>query len=271
MPWTDLKPGGLDAYFGTEGADRDALWVFVHVPKTAGSALGGQLAAGRTPSHNVTINYTDPATPYATRWTQAVDGFLAADAEQRHRFVTGHHLIRHVDRLRAARPDLRLATLLRDPVDRVISNYRYCTTPKHPTHVEFTATYPTLEHFVEHRANQNAMTRQLLPFRPAYVGEAILWIETRYSFVGTVEDLSKSLHILGRLVEVGLDPGRRINVTDAAAVERTPVTAAMRSRIAAVNDDDVALYEHFRARLASIEGPGADVPKGDSHAGIDAV
>ena len=58
---------------------------------------------------------------------------------------------------------LKLITMLRDPAVRMISDYRYQTTPAHPVHREFVERFPTFEDYLATEWTRNRMFRFLRP------------------------------------------------------------------------------------------------------------
>ncbi len=57
-----------------------------------------------------------------------------APADTRCRSFSGHIRRPHIDFIQTELPGTRFFTLLREPVARVVSDYRYCLSPSHPTH-----------------------------------------------------------------------------------------------------------------------------------------
>jgi Sulfotransferase family len=106
---------------------RDGRYGFIHIPKSAGSSMVSTL-------HRVAGDIVHVATPYD----------LASFSEM---FEDAVILSGHIPRFMFdwhKRPRT-LMTVLRDPVQRVLSNYRYIlTTPGHIAHRYFKRYHPTL-------------------------------------------------------------------------------------------------------------------------------
>ncbi len=136
MNMNDLFDGRFDRYFGTAHQD-DPLWVFVHVPKTAGSSLNGELQPILSPNYHIYIDYAglDPseaAQSYEQLFDNAVDRFIQAAQARRYRFCTGHINAPQLLRIKETLPNVRPVTLLREPVARYVSDYRYQCSSMHP-------------------------------------------------------------------------------------------------------------------------------------------
>ena len=158
MDLNDLFAGDFDKYFADAHAGTP-LWFFVHVPKTAGSSLNGEMVPSLFPNHHIYIDYSklDPSEvgqSYEALFDKSVDHFIelaqaaaqAADAAgpasgpkgpKRYRYCTGHINAAQLDRIVSEVPDVRPFTLLRDPVKRFVSDFRYQRSPLHPGWGEF--------------------------------------------------------------------------------------------------------------------------------------
>ena len=98
-------------------ADPPALYVFDHIPKTAGTTFRrSYLRAAFPRDERWILSGGDKNAEDRERFLQ-----LPAQARRRIRIVAGHY----VDSLRAHVPDARFLTVVRDPVDRLVSSYRH--------------------------------------------------------------------------------------------------------------------------------------------------
>lgn len=167
MKLTDLYAGNFESYF-TDAQANHPLWLFVHVPKTAGSSLNGELQSIFSPSHHMFIDYAklDPSEAtlsYEYLFDQAVDRFIAMAQAKRFRYLTGHINASQVLRIVANVPNVRPITLLREPVSRFISDYRYQRSEMHPGHAEFREQYPTIQDYLRLEGDWNKTATSLLP------------------------------------------------------------------------------------------------------------
>lgn len=268
-----LLEGDFDRYFDparTEGA----MWIFQHVPKTAGSSLRAELLkAFDEPDDetNIHIDGTDPAIPFHARLDAAVEAFIARAGTRPYRFVSGHIFERHVSRLRQAFPSARVLTFLRDPVSRVISDYRYQRSSLHPGHLAFRAAVPTLEAYLEQPGESDKMARYLLPGPMFLDGDAERGFEhliDAVEFIGLQDEYAASFALLRHLVPLSPQP--------AAAERRNPPTqdnpaledAEVAARIEARNTLDLAIMRELRRRLDQVrEGLDAWVSRREPLAG----
>jgi Galactose-3-O-sulfotransferase len=130
--------------------------IFLHLPKTAGSTLSTVLRwQYRHLRPEQILRLSD-------RGAQEVDA-LPADRRAGLRLVMGHFPFGIDEHLPMP---VQYLTIVRDPVRRVMSTYRYVLgRPKHPLHDVVTSSGMTFADYVEsgvHRAQvENALTRQL--------------------------------------------------------------------------------------------------------------
>ncbi|WP_203072662.1 sulfotransferase family 2 domain-containing protein [Falsiroseomonas ponticola] len=235
-----------DAAIGTDPC------VFVHIPKTAGTSLRTELAALLEPSASIAVDAADGRPDFRARMDDAVEQFLKDGGPAGIRFVSGHLLARHAARLRSHYTDARFVTLLRNPVDRVVSDYRHQRSPRNPLQADFTARFPTLKDYVDFAPEQNRMARHLVPDPLLASGRAaacIAYIMRAYAFVGIQEMYEVSFLTVTALSGRPRLPSLRINVNEDDEDERR-VTTAMAQYIGQANRLDVAIYDHFHARLA---------------------
>lgn len=232
--------------------DGAKLWVFAHIPKTAGSSLSRALAAHAGPYRNIHPAPVDDGLPHLQKIARAVDRFLGEARDSGFRSCSGHIRRDSFRRIADAVEGARLVTFLRDPVDRVISDYRYSRTPAHPEWREVIETYPTIESYIEDPKTQDKMWRFLLGDRRAPLDAGIALIEEEFAFVGIVENYPLSLGVLFRMIAGReIDPGPRVRRTEPTEDNRVEITGVLRRRIAELNRRDQALFRHFRQKLVS--------------------
>jgi hypothetical protein len=232
-----------------KGAAGEVLWLFVHIPKTAGSSFRNTLAQHLKPEHNINITKLRGTSGRAEAFGQAIDEFLSLDRDQRFVFASGHLNMAEVVRIREelGRP-VRLLTMLRDPVQRVISDYRYQRTPAHANHEAFGVAFPTLESFAESRRSQNKMFRYL-----ALPGESIeaatARIERDFSLVGSAEMYPLSIRLCSELIGPKFTTKARLNPTQNTGDNEVTVDNDLINRVRRMNSKDERLWAYFRNRL----------------------
>jgi hypothetical protein len=234
--------------------ENTGLWLFVHVPKTAGSSLSGELARLAPPYHNIHIDHTDRSRPGPERFDLVVEGFLAEAATKPFRSASGHILHRHMEQIVAAIPGVKPVTMLRDPLKRVISDYRYQRSPMHPLSAEVIRKAPDFAAFLDLPGPRNRMAKHLVPLemiRRERLEESVAYVMDRFAFVGLQEAYALSFRLLTALITgapVQPTEKRRVN-EEGEAVELTPELEALaRAR----NAVDCAIYEALAQRFAGI-------------------
>jgi hypothetical protein len=229
--------------------DDDNLWLFVHVPKTAGTSFSHEMAREMPPYRNIHVDYENPDLPYEAQLQAAVDRFIDDARETAFRSASGHITAVHAQQIYEAIPTAKLITFLRDPVARVISDYRYQRTPAHPPYQKFIEQFPTLEDYIEFPDARNKIFRFLVPNHRTPIADAVAQIEESFTFVGLVEMYPMSFNVTFRLF--GLNPmpvehQRKTETNEFNIYEDSP---ELRARIRKLNELDVVLFEHFRSIL----------------------
>jgi hypothetical protein len=251
MSLAGLVDADLERYI-TENRGDDRCWFFVHIPKTAGSSFRRELIDVLSPNCNIHVDRDRRSEPYAQKIVDATKSFNKRLTQRRYRFASGHvpivTLAKHVDGWR----DLKLITMLRDPVTRMISDYRYQTTSAHPTHREFLERYPTFESYLRTEWTRNRMFRFLRPTNQATVEDCIQFLVEDFAFVGLVEMYPLSVRLVTRLMERERSPSRHLRITSETEHNRIEVTPKLIEQVRELNSSDVALYSYFHAKLRAV-------------------
>jgi hypothetical protein len=232
----------------------------VHVPKTAGSSLNGELAPILTPSHHIFIDYSqlnaaEAQQSYEALFDQSVDRFIEAAQSTRFRYCTGHINASHVQRIAEAVPNVRPITLLRDPVARFVSDYRYQRSSMHPGHADFAAAFPRIEDYLEKEGDWNKTATTLIPEAVRIngsAGDCATWLMRHYAFVGVQEMYELSLHALSWFAGTPRRPTVRKRVNTPTPENEVVLTPALEAEIRARNALDVGLYEALAPRFLAV-------------------
>lgn len=238
-----LFAGDFDRYFAEAGRDA-SLWVFVHVPKTAGSSLEVDLATFMKPFANIHIDYTDTSKPYQKLLDETVERFLTRHRETPYRLAAGHIMARHTELLRQTIPGVRGFSMLRNPIDRLISDYRYQCSRQNVAREAFVSTTPDFATYVGRKHVHNKAALALVP-RPIVeagdVAAATDHVMRNYAFVGLQEQYPLSLWTLTALLGHPMRPKTRarVNTETEHHVVLTPQEEAEVRRLNAV---DVGLF-----------------------------
>jgi hypothetical protein len=262
----------FENYFAQAGAGTP-LWLMVHVPKTAGSSLGTELAALLKPSYNINIRSVDPpldhiakpAARHAAKFEFAVDQFLSAAAATPHRFATGHITGDHAKRIMTTLPDVRAFAMLRHPVARFVSDYRYQRTPMHSDPEGFKARYPDFPTYVHTHRISNKITSHLVPKRLLDTKDAqacIDYITDTYSFIGMQEAYPLSFRTITTLIGSPARATARERVNTPTPENSVELTPELERTIRENNPIDMAVFAAFAQRLRAIrEGLAAYLNK----------
>jgi hypothetical protein len=254
MRLADLFDGRFDDYFAAAHEGRP-LWMFVHVPKTGGSSINGELMPVYGPSKHIFIDYNDGSRSYHELIDEAVDRFLVEAETKRFAFCTGHLLSPQVEKIMAARPDVRPITMLRNPVSRVLSDFRYQRSDMHPGHEGFRAAFPTLDSYVEQIGEANKSSLHVLPDGLRLAGDAAACVDylmTTYRFIGFQEEFALSLHALTWFSKKPRASTVRRRVRDVDVADDFAISDAAMDRIAEVNRLDIAIHADLWGRFSAI-------------------
>ncbi len=248
-----LFEGDFDRYFAAVQAGRP-LWLFVHVPKTAGSSLTAEAESILQPSFNIDIDHTDTTRSYQARFDAAVQSFISAHGERNFRFVTGHINARHVEMIRASVPDLCIFAMLRNPIARVVSDYRYQRSPMNTARANFIASTPSFETYVARKHVHNKIALNLAPRALVEAGDVdgcVAYILNTYAFIGLQEMYPLSLRTLTTLMGEPRLPQARVRVNDSAE-DQVDLTPARLTELRALNAVDIGICRAFAAKFREI-------------------
>ena len=243
----------------------DDTLLFIHLPKTGGTALRSALQDAFEPSQSAFVYGAGDLDESISR---AAFEALSDDEIDRLRLVMGH--FRYGVHQRIARP-YRYATLVRQPVDRVVSlYYHYVNLPgvrflsrNYRERWRLRLRRVTLEDWVfgERRVTaDNLMVRNVagvvdLPFggcTQAVFDHAMENVERDFAGVLVAEEMPQSLAFLGQVLDRPLSPVGRENVNPKRP-RLAEVDPAAAERIAELNQWDVRFYEEARRRLLDLE------------------
>lgn len=245
-----LKPG--------RDIEQEESLIFLHIPKTGGSTLHGIIERQYEPNPIFTID--------GNRFRESIDEFKRLPEEQRrkikvlkghmyfglHEFLPGHSTY---------------ITILRDPIERVVSLYHYILrNPDHRAHEAITSQHMSLKDFVicgEYKLLNNGQTRILcgepkldadVPFGqcPAKMLElAKRNLQEHFRFVGLLERFDESLILLKKTFGWKLPFYKPRNITR----ERPPKKAVSKDALHAIekyNGLDIELYRYAKGMFEEL-------------------
>jgi hypothetical protein len=247
-----LLDGRVREYFLDARDDGECVWVFHHLPKTAGSSFGLELTRAVRPAVNVAQNLRRPDGGFADM-QEALRHHMKRISRGDYRCVRGHFNGAQIEQLRTRLDDARVITILRDPIERVLSEYRYVHTPANPRHERQSKRFPTLESYVDWEHSGDGMFKRLRRTPEQSVEELVNELESRYAFIGLLESFSVSRRVLFRLL--GTEPPREqtvVNRSSGGGGEPAEVRKLL-PQLVETNKRDLFLYEHVRRRFAAVE------------------
>jgi len=248
MGFSSFTSLGLGEFIEKESAP-DYLWIYIHIPKTAGSSFASELSILRQPYRNIHVDYEDKTTPHDVKLERVVDQFILDNRTTQFRACSGHLSMRHVNKIREAFPRSRVISILRNPVERVISDFRYARTPSHPPYKEFINQFPTIESYVDSPASQNKMFRFLAPDPEMRMDELFEFFDERVSFVGLMEMYPMTFNIVMQLLGLNRLPTSHKRKTEPTKYNQVIRTPELLKRIKEANTRDFAMFRFVKERL----------------------
>ena len=243
----------FDRYFAAAGGGRP-LWLFVHVPKTAGSSMTAEASSILQPSFNIDIDHTDTTRTYQKKFDAAVQDFVARQAERHYRFCTGHINARQVEMIREGVPDLRCFTMLRNPMARLVSDYRYQRSSMNTAQAQFIANTPSFEAYVARPHVHNKISLNLAPREMVLAGDVagcVDYITKAYAFVGLQEMYPMSLRALTTLMGEARTPEAKVRVNSNES-DKVALSPELEEELKAKNAVDLGVFQAFLARYRDI-------------------
>ncbi|MEP2785160.1 MAG: hypothetical protein ABJO67_17360 [Pseudoruegeria sp.] len=238
MSFFDLNASNIRDYL-MSCRQFPGMWFFHHVPKTAGSSLSLELENHCKPYANIRWDYEESSIPFYIRRETAVSEFVERIATDVPRSASGHILAGHVDAIEAVDPNVHCFTFLRNPVQRVISEYNYCCSEGHPPREMFMAKYPTIEDFVHDPVERNRSAKYLLDDQTMSWTDVRDLLARRYQLIGIQERYPVSFLMLSAMMTKMRLPEQSENV----AKTRPKVDAGLARMIVDANELDFAIYD----------------------------
>lgn len=258
MPFSDLDDMRLQDFADRERQHAE-FWLFMHIPKTAGSSFSEAMQKHVAPYANIQVDYTDSSRSHNQKLSDAVDNFLDDYKISRKRSASGHIPYDLVENIKSTIPNTKVVTFFRDPVSRVVSDYRYQRTPLHPPNEVFRERFPTIESYIESPESQNKMARFIGGRGVSLIKEELLHrIDHQFSFVGLLEMYPLSYNIIFNLFGMaGQFPHIHSRRTPDTGETRVKVTEETIRSIKDKNDLDCLLYERVKERLLRVKSEWA--------------
>lgn len=218
---------------------REAV-IFLHLPKTAGTTVNRLIEWEYRISEMYSID------PVLFEWSAAHLRKLSAERLAKIRMFKGHMLFG----LHEVLPQpATYITVLRDPIDRVISAFYFMRSYKlHPLYWKLQREHWTLEDFVRRFPRENVQSKVIAgsdykaPCTPEVAERARFNLQHHFSVVGLSERLEESLALMKLRFGWKLSHYSSFNVTRSRPKKRD-LPAATLSLIREKNAFDIELYE----------------------------
>ena len=224
------------------------MWVFHHIPKTAGSAIVRAWEESLTPPRCANVFVSEEELKirpdYDSIFDEKFRQFQERIAHENVPFACGHFTHDQIDWLMAS--GAKLFVFLRHPIDRLISDYKYQLHPPSFAPEEFARRYPSFEHFIRNQEVHNTMCRFIVG--DPNVGKAFERL-TSYAFAGTTENLSDTNQLIMIRAGVAPQPLARVNTSLEVSKRRMGDKARYLPILERLEAEDLTLYERISARM----------------------
>jgi hypothetical protein len=224
------------------GPTEPPLFV-MHIPKTAGTTLAWIVKQQYQPG---TVCHVYPG--HLEQINEARDWLRSPTPP---RALVGHFRFGLHDGIL---PAPRYVTVVRDPVDQVLSNFNYIVGSDDPLHKLVVPPGMGLDEFADHDQAGNPQTQFLTnKFRIDVAADpegayrqAIEILETHFVGVGTVEAFDESVRVIADRVGWRVRRAPRLNQTPnrPGKLTRRSISPATLARIAAANEVDARVHEY---------------------------
>lgn len=218
-------------------SEKNDILLFLHIPKTAGVSVGAGLRGVFDNFLGVDWDRVDRSFVEQTRFAL----YERSRREQR-QVLMGHFRAGQLNYWRNHGLPIKAATIVRDPVDRVVSHYNYNCSERHPNNLQFRKRFPTLSDFVGNLAYDfqlNAMLGAFYSFE-----HALEKLAADFTFLGLTEKLPESLEHLSR--SHGLDR-IKVHKKNKGARQEEEISDADRQVVVEKSANDIRLVELLRS------------------------
>jgi Sulfotransferase family len=222
-------------------------WLFIYVPETINDTIRQRFADILQPDCFITPAdvQVEKGVDYDTRMSRALDQFAHSEQFQRCRFAAGHVKTFQVDEI-SELTKARLFTVLRDPVDRLISDFAAQNAGKRLTADKF------LE-FAKNPANQNTHLQFLCPKGMWKPDDCIEFVRDRFDFIGIAEDLPMTIKMFyaihGARVHADLAESEKVR----QQFSRHNLSADLIHTVAQLNAVDYEIFRYFHDRFIALK------------------
>ena len=265
VPFSALFTSDVKSYIAEcIAASQSSTKVFFHLPKTGGTSIRTAL--------NEEIQKVLHIKKYSElgQWNQV----LKQQKEAPYGLISGHLNSSSLNALYAAGEPIMAITFIRDPMERILSQYRYMVSSKYPNHLEFRENFEGLKDFIQDGLPKNPMLSMLLG-ECSTIDQAMHLTDKNFMFVGLAEYSAmhsfliqrcfglKKFHIPGRINQtvssienaVTLDASTIDLIKDKCALDIEFYTRIKEMHISIADQIFSALYEVIAGNVDEILFP----------------
>lgn len=219
--------------------------LFVHIPKTAGVSIGASLGKVFHPFRPVQWSEVAASFRYHMRYALYMQSQVAA-----RQVMIGHFGWPELSFWLSHQIPLKCATVFRDPLARLVSNYDYNCSTAHPPHESFRERYPTLFDYARDQVPDVQLSQAIGMF--GTFDRALEKFIAHYSFLGVTEHLARGLRQLSRTHGLAEMAEARVNVGQGRAQE--PVPPAVADLVAKLGHNDIKIHRLLTRLYEEAEG-----------------
>jgi hypothetical protein len=220
---------------------NDRLFVFQHVPKTAGSSIHAELERIENGFH-----WCGDDTPQNS-W----DAFMLLHDRMPFRLLRGHMNSMHLSKLTEAGIRYQAVGFMRCPIQQTISHFRYCHSEVCPDHEDMRARYPEIGSFISEYLKPNFTTCYMVGACDS-ADEAIDRITERFDFVGLTEFYNTSMFLLMACLGREYRVRPRVNVTKSNRSVDDLLTDQVRDQIDRDFAIDIQVHRYFSEQFTMV-------------------
>jgi Sulfotransferase family len=217
--------------------------VSVHIPKTAGTSFGSNLAQVFGP--RLLSDYDDwpeSATPEAVDHNERNRAAMLATTAaigERYDAIHGHFV---ATKYAGVFPATALVTFVRDPYQHAVSTYEHATRTDdspHPGFRLFKEARMTLLDFIEAFPNHQSLYLRGVPIDDL-------------AMIGLAERYEQSVALFEAMFDISMPHGTRQNVNPAKHGAEYEITPEVRRAVERSRAEDIALHRQARERFAQL-------------------
>lgn len=210
---------------------------YLHIPKAAGNSA-------------ISILNTNDKNHYRVKWDDVNNSWETLlnnlQEEKKYSLISGHYKWNHLKRIKS---DVNIETcnitFIRNPIHRLVSEYKYMTTPSHPPYLKFRESFPTFEKWLySETAPTNKISKSLCP-SSFYIEDIIKNTIENFHFIGVHEIFNTSMAILCDLLGLKYKVSIPKNVTQKNEFNQFELSEKTIQFIKEQNKSDLMLYNYI--------------------------